>query len=626
MSRFQTKASFSGRKFTPTISLTQYALIGLLTLGLAACDGGSNGTNGGDLNGNGGNGGTTPDAPDIPELSLSPHSIKTFSFTWTDVSAETEYRLLENPDGLSGYTQVASFTPETTSHALEVFLPGRINASYMLQACNNGECSDSEPAFVSGNLSEAVGYIKASNTESNDLFGHSIALSTDGSTLAVGATGQSSDANNSGAVYVFTHDGTAWSPQATIKPNVVGVGDRFGSSVALSADGNTLAVGANRESSNATGINNNETNTDADNSGAVYVFTRTDTDWSQQAYIKASNTRFNNYFGSSVTLSANGNTLAVGAHLEDGNATGINGNQTQGSVGNNTGAVYVFVRDDDSWTQQAYVKSFNTGSEHRFGQSIALSADGNTLAVGAYRENSDATDTCVPGEEECDSAMANNDASLSGAVYVYTRSDTTWTEEAYVKASNTGAGHRFGRSVALAADGNTLAVGAFEEDSDATDVGGDQSNSNAEDSGAVYVFTRSGTTWTQQAYIKASNTRERDRFGWSLALAADGNTLAVGAYREGGEAVGVGGIQDNTEDKDIGAVYVFTRSATLWAPQAYVKASNTETDDEFGWSVALSGNGDTLAVGAPLENSNAKDIGGDQTNNDASNSGAVYLY
>jgi trimeric autotransporter adhesin len=193
----------------------------------------------------------------------------------------------------------------------------------------------------------------------------------------------------------------------------------------------------------------------------------------------------------------------------------------------------------------------------------------------------------------------------------------TWTN---LKASNTGVDDYFGDSVALS--GDTLAVGASGEGSAAQGVGGDQANNTASDSGAVYVFQRSGTTWLQEAYLKASNTGAGDLFGTSVALSGD--TLAVGAFREDSGARGVGGDQDDNSASDSGAVYVFRRSGTVWQQEAYIKASNTGADDYFGYSVALSG--DTLAVGAPYEDSAAQGVGGDQTDNTASDSGAVYIF
>ena len=199
----------------------------------------------------------------------------------------------------------------------------------------------------------------------------------------------------------------------------------------------------------------------------------------------------------------------------------------------------------------------------------------------------------------------------------------------YIKASNTDANDRFGHSISLSADGNTLAVGAWQEGSNATGINGDQSNGDATKSGAVYIFTRSAdNNWSQQAYIKASNTDANDNFGYSISLSADGNSLAVSATGEASSATGINGDQSNDSGaEDSGAAYIFTRSAdNTWSQQAYIKASNTGNIDRFGHSISLSADGNTLAVGASWESSNAKGINGDQSNNDAKDAGAVYLY
>jgi hypothetical protein len=355
----------------------------------------------------------------------------------------------------------------------------------------------------------------------------------------------------------------------------------------------------------------------ATDSGAVYVFTRTGSTWAQQAYVKASNTGAGDYFGTSVALSTDGSALALGAYLEDSSATGVNGNQADNSA-SASGAVYVFNHTGSMWAQQAYVKASNTGAGDYFGTSVALSADGSTLAVGAYVEGSNTTG--VNGNQSDNSAFG------SGAVYVLTRTGSTWAQQAYVKASNTGAYDSFGTSVALSGDGSTLAVGASDEDSNATGVNGNQADNSARDSGAVYVLTRTGSTWAQQAYLKASNTGAGDKFGSRVALSGDGSTLPVGAREEDSNATGVNGTQADNSASASGAVYVFTRTGSTWAQQVYVKASNTGADDGFGWSVALSGDGSTLAAGAPFEDSNVTGVNGNQADNTASFAGAVYVF
>ena len=204
---------------------------------------------------------------------------------------------------------------------------------------------------------------------------------------------------------------------------------------------------------------------------------------------------------------------------------------------------------------------------------------------------------------------------------------TTWVQQAYVKASNTDAGDRFGSSVALAGDGSTLAVGAPGESSDATGINGDQRNDDAPASGAVYLFARGATgRWTQQAYIKASNTDALTFFGSAVALSRDGTSLAVGATYEASNARGIDGDQRDVSLFRAGAVYVFARDEDAWLQRAFVKASNTHPNGEFGYGIALSSDGATLAVGKPYENGGASGVGGDQTALTAQWAGAVYLY
>jgi ABC-type Fe2+-enterobactin transport system substrate-binding protein len=134
---------------------------------------------------------------------------------------------------------------------------------------------------------------------------------------------------------------------------------------------------------------------------------------------------------------------------------------------------------------------------------------------------------------------------------VFVRTGTTWTQQVYLKASNTGAHDLFGSSVSLS--GDSLAVGAREEASAATGVNGNQADNSAGGAGAVYVFVRTGTTWIQQAYVKASN--RGGNFGSSVSLS--GETLAVGAPDESSAATGVNGNQADNSASYAGAIYVF---------------------------------------------------------------------
>jgi len=358
------------------------------------------------------------------------------------------------------------------------------------------------------------------------------------------------------------------------KASNTGVGDEFGTSVALSADGKTLVVGAPKESSYPHGVNEEYQD---DNSqpaaGAVYVFTIKNDTWTQQAFLKShtSTSDDNEHFGHTVALSADGNTLAVG---ESGYGC--------------KGRVHVFVRVGESWAQHG----FFTPSENctdLFGSSLAISDDGNTLAAGA------------PGDDGPSNLNTNR-----GLVYLFTRENDTWMQQTTLTALNANDYDLFGSAVALSGDGKSLAVSAIGEDGN----GSDSDDNNVPKSGAVYVFERENDTWIPNHYLKASTPGEEDIFGYSIALSEDGSSLAVGAPYESGA----------------GAAYLFSREDNTWAQDAYVKASNPGVSDGFGSSVALSGDGATLVVGAIGESSHAKGLNGDEENDSSDFSGAAYMF
>jgi len=319
-------------------------------------------------------------APSLLPVSASIELIadKTFRIRWSQDMGAQFYRVLENPDGVSGFSDVSgeiAAAAEFYDH--RVALHKRVNARYIVEACNADGCVASAQQLIESTLEEAIGYFKASNT---DAF------------------------------------------------------DNFGSAVSVSADGKTMVVAADEENSTATGINGNQNDYSAPRAGAVYVFAYSANGWHQQAYIKASNSDAHDWFGSAISLSADGNTLAVGAYGEESAATGINGDQNDNSVPS-AGAVYVFVRNGDDWQQQAYLKSSNNrgvdfvGWGDLFGFAITLSADGDTLAVSATQEDSAGTGTQASQTQD-DVPQTRN----TGAVYVFQRSNNLWQQQAYIKA------------------------------------------------------------------------------------------------------------------------------------------------------------------------------------------------
>ena len=566
---------------------------------------------------------------------LSFEANKTFRFTWSDVSDATYYQLMENPDGASGFTQVGSDVAQGTRVANHIVpLHSRVTAQYILKSCNSFGCTNSATLSVSGNMVNSISYLKASNTELNDWFGDVLDLST---------------------------------------------------------DGNTLVVSAPREDSGAQTINGSETDNTAADAGAVYVFTKSNNVWQQEAYIKPDNTGAGDHFGSSISLSGDGKTLVVGAEKESSNATGIDGDGTN-DLAVNSGAVYVFYKSTTSWVQQAYLKSSNSQANDEFGGfgAIDVSDDGNTIAVGALKDDS--------GEVGIGGTGANNTAADAGSAYIFTRSGNSWQQSEYIKASNAGGGDNFGK-LSLSGNGLSLVVSAFKEDSSSTGINSTQNNS-AVDAGAVYVFVNDGTSWSQEAYIKASNAEAGDEFGGdeSLVISKDGLTIVVTAGGEDSNALGLNGDQtdnsnqsssavyvfrkqsgawsqeayiksdhsndnyfggkrslainktgtslaigsiwnsssslgvSNTSDNigsltQAGAVYFYTKTGASWAKTSFLKAPNTDSSDQFGISVVMDEAGDTLVVGAGLESSNATGVGGSgQANNGATSSGAVYLY
>lgn len=563
--------------------------------------------------------GRNPDGGELPQIveaTLEPQPIKTFRVSWNVASDAQFYRVLENPDGLSGFNDISG---ELSANTIEfdhyVSLFKRVNAQYLVQSCNEQGCTDSAPVTVGATLDNAIGYFKGDST-SREWFGHTLALSEDGTTLVVGAP------RSVTKVFVFVLIDGIWHQQATLP--VFGSGD----SVSLSANGDTLAIGAPYDNGGGQGINSDRNDDSGTSSGAVHIYIRRNSVWQEQAYIKASNAGTEegfggDLFGKSVSLSANGNTLAIGAENEQSVAKGVDGNQNDNSLWG-SGAAYLFVRSGESWSQQAYLKASNSGQFDHFGRSVRLSGDGNTLAVGAPLEDSAATG--INGDQN------DNSAEDSGAVYVFARRDARWTQQAYLKASILKARASFGGvphatsgdgGLALSADGNTLAVGAREYPGIPPD---DPAISNG---GAIYVFSRSEDSWEQEAYVKASRSQVGDRFGTSVSLSASGLMMAVGAMFEDSIATGVNG--DNTshtafDNLETGAAYIFEKISGIWQEKFYIKASNTGDGDRFGGAVSLSGDGNTLAIGAASEYSVATGINGDQDDNSEWLKGAVYLY
>ncbi len=582
--------------------------------------------------------------PAPPHLSVSVQHAKSLHFEWNSASGAKYYQLYKNPDGSSGYQPVSgALGGNSYNHPIAVHREDWENASYLLAACNKNGCRASSPVYVEELMLSSIGLFHAANPAQNDFFGYSVAMSGDGWWLAVGATNRNVSVEcpagetcnpvaNAGSVTVFSRqqDGSwKWHAELTVATGEAHSDAYLGYSLVLSEEGDTLVVGTPFESSNATGINGDRDDDSATRSGAAFVFVRDDDEWTEQAYLKASNSRAHGYFGVSIALSADGNRLAVGAYGEESNATGINGDQEDTSVGI-AGAVYLFERENATWTQTTYVKPstqayfpnpgcFNPSPVRclptigiSFGYSVALSADGTTLAVGATTENSESSG--INGAED------NINARRSGAAYVFVEEDGVWQQQAYIKASNSREHLEFGHRIALSASGNTLAVTSIMDNSAATGINGDETDTSMRGAGAAYVFVRDQGQWQQQAYIKPENPGEDYDFGSSVALSANGRLLAVGAKDEASGSKGVGGDSSDASVTGAGAVYLFRYHDGAWHPHRYIKAIQPVAHASFGRSLDLSNSGNSLAVGS---------LGESATSNSGSvvgNAGAALLF
>jgi len=375
--------------------------------------------------------------------------------------------------------------------------------------------------------------IQASDAQADDLFSYSVDISSD--TVVVSAHVEDTGGNAAGAAYVFTRSGTSWSQQAKLQSSDIEAVDIFGHSVAI--DGDTIVVGSRNEDAGGS------------SAGALYVFTRSGTTWSQQAKLLASDAQADDYLGFSVAI--DGDTIVAGANKED---TG----------GTEAGAAYVFTRSGTTWSQQAKLTASDAAADDYFGSAVNISGD--TVVVGASNEDAG--------------------GSNAGAAYVFTRSGTSWSQQAKLTASDAASNDYFG-GTAIGISGDTVAVGARLKP-----------YSGYVYKGAAYIFTRSGTSWSQQAKLTASDAENGDQFGNTIAITGD--TVVVGAHEE------------DTGGSNAGAAYIFTRSGTSWTEAKKIQASDVGAGDEFGNFVAISGN--TVLVTAYGE-----DTGGD-------NAGAAYTF
>ena len=410
--------------------------------------------------------------------------------------------------------------------------------------------------------------------EADAFFGSAVALN--GNTAVIGASNEDFGINNAqGVVYVFTRSGVLWTLQARLRASDGADGDRFGRGVAVLGD--TLAIGAAFDNIGA-----------ASDQGSTYVFTRAGNVWTQQQKLVASDGASGDFFGESLALA--NNLLVIGAP-----------NRNEGGLAN-SGAVYYFTRSGTVWSQQQKITAFPSGgTNNKFGAAVALSS--GVLAIGAPGFTSDgpagagAVYIYVPGignwiystivfasdpgqDDAFGSAVALSGTTLlvgaylddvstrvnQGSAYVYTRNVNAWPFQAKLQPGDGEANKQFGYAVGI--DGDTVVVGARDDS---------LNPNNFANQGSAYVYTRSGTVWSQQQKLLAPDGAAQDFFGQAVAI--DGDTVIAGAASD-----------DLGAASDAGSAYVYFHVGAAWPLQQKLTGSDGETGDSFGSAVAVDGN------------------------------------
>lgn len=561
---------------------------------------------------------------------LLQNSDRTLTVDWAGAAVDPDvlnYRLKENPDGVSGFAPLdvnadgivdsADYFPLSSrqSTVLSSLLSKPFaSRQFVIESLDVADhvLASSDPLGTTGlQPDDLVQYLKAADLRDGDQFGWTVALSADGSVLAVGVpneNGSGSGVNpirdnaapGAGAVYIYRREGVGWSAPVYIKASNVSAWDLFGRSVALSDDGNVLAVGNYREDGSGSGVN--PAFDDAlNNTGAAYVYRYSAGQWQEPAYINAPNPSADDRMGNSLALSGDGNTLIVSTVFEDGDGVGVN--PAVNELTPDAGALYVYRYDGSAWHFSDYLKASNPSNWDNFGTGVAISSDGQVIAVGANKE---------------DGSTGN-----SGAAYVFRLEGGTWQGPVYIKASNSDSGDQFGDSVSLNGDGSVLVVGAVLESGSGAGVDPAHDNDLA-GAGAAYVYRYDGSNWAQSSYLKASNPGSGDEFGSSVQLNREGTLLLVGSPLEDGGSVGLNPVDDDGA-VDAGAVYAYHYRAGNWSVPQYVKASNTAAGERFGWAVAMSADGNTVAIGAVNEKGAGTGMNPSEDKS-AVGAGAVYLY
>lgn len=512
--------------------------------------------------------------------------------SWASVSGATAYTLQWKPvstaiwitvGGITGTDQVLNdlLAGATYSYRVRTECVGGPSAYSPVQEfttpCTGGAaCEDGDPltendiiiadcdcAGTPRRPFEEINKIVASDRSINAAFGTSVSIS--GDYAIVGAR----IGEGSGAAYIYIRSGNTWVEQLELQMSDGSGGDGIGRSVAI--DGDYAIVGANFEDLDAAG------GAPAPDAGCAYIFKRNGDVWIEQQKIVANDRATLDEFGWSVAIS--GDHVIVGARYEDHDALG-------GGELDNSGSAYIFVRNGDSWMQQAKLVATDRDIADGFGWSVAISGD--HAIVGARSENDD--------------AVGGGFLNLAGSAYIFARSGDTWTQQTKLVPIDRSAGDEFGTVVSIS--GEHAIVGAPKDDKYIPGV------ISAGNAGSAYIFVHRGGTWIEQEKLESNDIDSGDEFGISVAI--NGDRVVVGEHFEDRDALG-GAAMNNA-----GAAYIFVREGDDWGLQQKLVASDRALVDVFGTSVAISGG--HVIVGASRED---EDVFG---NNTIDQAGSAYLF
>ena len=404
----------------------------------------------------------------------------------------------------------------------------------------------------------------ASDRAGNDQYGKEVDI--DGDYAVVGAYYHD---GAKGAVYVYKWDGSDWNQQAKLQSSDINDNDCFGRSVAI--DGEYLIVGAHGQVLDENGLDT------LSSAGAAYIFKRSGSSWTQQQKLAAFDRNKTTIYGAGVDI--DGDYAVVGSyynHLDESGSDSLF----------RAGAAYVYKRDGSTWSLEQKLVASDREEDDRFGVDVAIC--GEYIIAGANRE-----DDGEDGDEELSS---------SGSAYIFKRDGSTWSEEAKISGSSRSTGRSFGMTVGIS--GERAIVGAMW---DALDENGENS---LQSSGSAYIFKRSGTTWSEEVKLLASDRKSYDNFGVGVSISGD--TAVVTGYRQDYD------YNDDNYMSEAGAAYLFEYSGSTWEEQVKFLASDRDTTARFGNHCAVKG--DWIIVSSYQ---NDFDVDG---NNELTDAGAVYIY